>query len=540
MRRNALIRTLTNPALLLFLFFVAAYALTAAGHLDATDGRIIASVARQLLFHNSLALPAATPNAVIGLHGYGYSKFGIALSIVEVPFVQVGYWLSVSMRNPYMIEWMASYTNSVVTALGCALFYLIARRLGASERRAIAFTLLYGLCTLAWPYAKSDFTEPLQALCLLLATYALLRARLPRIAPGWLLLAGCSLGAGVLTKSALLVVMPAFALYLLAHYVQVGLRRPPRLSGSAHAGLGIFWSQVLLWAPIAVAILLTLWLNALRFGNPLDFGYGRDPADRPFSGSPLIGVFGLLLSPDGGILFYSTPVVLALFGVRRFGRRLPRETLLIASLVVLIVGFYGAYKYWGGLSAYGPRFMVPILPFLLLPAIDAFPGILSEPRRQLVPLALIALVALAGFGEQVLGIAVSFRLYTALTCTQFPCGSTLDPAQSEILYHIWLLPPSLSYVFNGIMPPISLQSYPFGAPPVGRPHWQVLFTEEMRYFWFVYLPDPLAALRRGVVILGGIMLLCLAALGARLRIVAHRGTVDPSSICEPNSVPSRT
>lgn len=541
MRRNAALRVITHPALLLFVFFLAAYALTAAGHLDSTDGRVVASVARRLLFHDTLALPGNTPNAVVGVNGLGYSKYGIAQSVAEVPFAQVGYWLSLSMRDPQMIEWMMSFTNTVITALGCIVFYLIARRLGASERRGIALTLLYGLCTLAWPYAKTDFNEPLQTLALLGATYALLRARLPRVAPGWLLLAGISLAVALLTKSALLIVMPAYALYALAYSVQGVRRERPRLSLRQSGWAAVLWGQALLWAPAALAIAATLWLNAVRFGRPLDFGYGRDPGDTPFSGSLLAGVFGLLASPDAGLLFYATPVVLGVAGLRRFGRRRPRETLLIAALAVILVGFYGDYRYWAGLSSYGPRYLVPLVPFLLLPAVDAFPGILTHPRRHLVGIAVITALALAGFAEQVLGVMVSFRLYTALTCTTFPCPATLDVSQSELLYHLWLLRPSLVYDLQGVMPAITLRSYPFGPPPAGRVGWQFIFGSEMRYFWFVYLPDPLSALRHGAAICGTVMLLCLAGLGARLRLSRQgriRGTMRERLAQDLSAAPS--
>lgn len=543
MRRTAALRLVTHPALLLFVFFVAAYGLTAAGHLDSTDGRVVAAVARRLLFHDSLALPGDTPNAVIGVNGFGYSKYGIAQSIVEVPFAQIGYWLSVSMRDPQMIEWAMSFTNTVVAALGCVLFYLLARRLGASERRAVALTLVYGLCTLAWTYAKTDFNEPLQTLALLSAAYALLRARLPRFAAGWLLLAGGSLAVALLTKSALLIVMPAFALYVLAHYMQLEWRPRPRLSVPATVGgrQSALRSQALIWAPVALAILVTLWLNTVRFGRPLDFGYGRDPGDTPFSGSLLAGTFGLLLSPDAGLLFYATPVVLGIVGLRRFRRQCPHETLLIAALAVSFVGFYGDFRYWAGLSSYGPRYLVPLVPFLLLPAVDAFPGILAQPRRHVVAIALVVVVALAGFVEQALGVMVSFRLYTALTCTTFPCPATLDISRSELLYHLWLLRPSLAFDLQGVMPALSLGSYPFGPPPAGRAGWQDIFATEMRYFWFVYLPDPLSALRHGATYCGAVMLTCAVGLGVRLRAGKQgrkRGTMRERLAHEPSAAPT--
>src|SRR5262249_34862011 len=162
-------------------------------------------------------------------------------------------------------------------------------------RRAIALTLLYGLCTLAWPYSKTDFNEPLQATTLLATAYALQRARGTQ--PRWLFLGGTALAVAVLTKPVLLAVAaPLFALY-----AAVVLLDP---SGHPFAVLRVrlreraWWlallrQQVLLWAPIAVASLITLLINMARFGSPLDFGYGRTPDDKPFSGSILVGAYGL-------------------------------------------------------------------------------------------------------------------------------------------------------------------------------------------------------------------------------------------------------
>ncbi|HEV8191366.1 MAG TPA: glycosyltransferase family 39 protein, partial [Ktedonobacterales bacterium] len=486
--------------------------------LDATDGAVVARTAQAIVFEHKLSVPPDTFGAVVGAGGRSYSKYGIAQSLAEIPLAIIGKALT-HVTGLELTSWSISWTNVFVTALGCALFYLLVRALGAGERRAIALTLLYGLCSLAWPYAKTDFNEPLQATALLAAAYALQRARGKQ--PGWLLLGGTALAIAVLTKAVLLaVVAPVFAIYAALTLLDTGGRPFAELSTRLRERqwwLALLRQQPLLWAPIVGAVVITLLLNMARFGSPLDFGYGRTPDDKPFSGSILVGLYGLILSPNASLLFYATPVVLGVIGFRRFARRQPAEAALVALLAASLLIFYGGYLYWPGLSAFGPRYLVPLVPFLLLPAIDAFPNVLSQPRAALVPLGILGVVAFLGVFEQMLGVVVCFRLYTALTCTQFPCRWTLDPTQAEGLYHVWLLGPALAYNFLGHVPSIQLRAYPFGTAPPGRPGWQHLMVDEMRYFWFDALPHTRLWLIAGLTSVGIPTCICFIALMRRMR-----------------------
>jgi hypothetical protein len=519
-RRFAWRGALGTPALL-FGFFVSVYALTSAGVLDSADGVLVAKTSQALLLRHTLALPRGTPNAVTGVGGYGYSIYGIGQSIIEMPFLGFGLLLRSLTHhqlasNDWLIAWTTAFTNSFVTALGCVVFFLLVRRLGATPRRGIALTLLYGLCTLAWPYAKTDFTEPLQTLSLLTAAYAALRAREPG-QERWLWAAGSALGLAILTKSALFVAVPAFAAYVAsASLLGADRRGVLRLLRKAFWWSRLLRRQARLLAPVALAIAVTLWLNAVRFGSPLDNGYTRavngDSLIGPLPWGFFAGAFGLLFSFNTGIIFYSTPVVFGIIGLRRFARRQPRETLLIGVLGVSFLVLYSVYRYWAGLSAFGPRYLVPLIPFLLLPAVDAFPGVLARPRVPRWTVAFIAVVALAGFIEQALGVLVCFGVYSALTCLTSPCPASLDASQSELLYDIWLLPTSLAYNFLGHSPHVVLSGYPFGAAPIGRTNWAAILDDRMRYFWFVPLPHPKAMLAVGLMVCGLPIFACLRGL----------------------------
>jgi hypothetical protein len=518
--RRGLGRMVRSTPALLFGLFCAVYALTAAGRLDSADGGVIALTARTLLQQHTIALPANAPDVVAGVGGHGYSRYGLALSVVEIPFAVVGLILRHFTHQEHMVEWAISYTNVVLTALGATVFYLLLRRLGASERRSVALTLVYGFATLAWPYAKSDFYEPLQSLSLLAAAYATLRAD----AGGrlrWLAAAGAALGVCVLTKPAMGVVVPAFACYAASGGALerdwrwlTGSLRKPRWWRDALRG------QLALLGPVAGAVVIALWLNVVRFGGPLDFGYD---VGSSFTTPLYVGVFGLLFSVNTGLVFYATPVLLGVAGLPRFARVRPRETLLIGLLAAAMLLLYGGFRYWAGLAAFGPRFLVPLVPFLLLPAVEAFPGVGARPGEHPWAVALIAAVVAAGVAEQLLGVLVSFGAYSALTCLQSPCPASLDASQSELLYDLWLLRASLAYNLLGTPPHVVLHSYPFGAPPPGRPDWYTGLLDRMRYFWWAFLPRPRLWLALGVAGLGGAGAALLAVLAARVGLAGTRG-----------------
>ena len=61
----------------------------------------------------------------------------------------------------------------------------------------------------------------------------------------------------------------------------------------------------------AIGLIPLLVYNALAFGNPLEQGYGT----KPFDASPLVGLYGLLLSPSRGLLIYEPYIVFAFAAV---------------------------------------------------------------------------------------------------------------------------------------------------------------------------------------------------------------------------------
>ena len=123
------------------------------------------------------------------------------------------------------------------------------------------------------PTPRRTSTEPLQTLSLVFAAYAVVRSRQSRSAV-WLWLGGGGLALAILTKPVLVLAVPAFVLYVLSEGILDGERRSIlETIRDAQWWRVAIARQATLLVPVLLGLAVTLWLNVVRFGSPLNFGY---------------------------------------------------------------------------------------------------------------------------------------------------------------------------------------------------------------------------------------------------------------------------
>ncbi len=257
-------------------------------------------------------------------------------------------------------------------------------------RASLAAATTLGAATLLATYAKQAFTEPLLALLATAALWALARSLETGHVRGFAA-ASALAGYAFLTK---FTVGTFLVLALFAGYVAE--RRRAARTGELAA----------LLLPFSLAALGYLALNLVRFGNPLEFGYptavegGKEVLT--FSTSLPVGLYGLLLSPGKGLFLFAPPVLAALFGFRALLRARPglAWAALVHGGVTLL--FYSRYTHWEGGYCFGPRYLLPSLPGLILP----LAGVLDRGGRRAAQL--VAPLTLAGLAVAVVGTSTSF------------------------------------------------------------------------------------------------------------------------------------
>lgn len=408
----------TGPALFLFLFSL--YLLTYAPVFHSSDGQAMFATAESLARRGAWDIEQIRwmdlQQGTYGLDGLLYSRKGLGQPLLALPLTWLG--LALPGLGPATTTLLF---GGLVTALTGVLVrrYLLA--LGYAGKTALLVAVIFGTGTLAWPYAKTFFSDPLAGLLLLLSAYALRRYRQSGQVR-YTVAAGLALGWAVATRYAEGVALPLFGLLLLA-YEYPKLR--PALPGTAAASpvsrflaaARVFLRPAVLGfaAPIALVGAALLAFNASRYGDPLNTGY---LPQESFSAVWWQGVLGQLVSPGRGLLLYAPILLYSIFGLGPFIRRRRAEGLLALAVILGHLLLYGKWFMWHGGFAWGPRFLVPSLPFwalLLAPIVErlfsnpggapAGPELRARYGRARL---LFLLILAASIGLQVPGFAVDF------------------------------------------------------------------------------------------------------------------------------------
>ncbi len=287
--------------------------------------------------------PYAVAKAVLRLPDHPLNRRGIA------------YW-----RADY---WVTLGTSGVLSALTGALLTDMARDLGCGPRRRLLLGLAYGLATPAYAYATMSYGHQASAFALL-ASFGLLwrlDARSPALR---MVLAGFLAAFAAVIELQVGPVSAILSLYLLAQVI--GRRR--RVSALGDFAVGALPPTLLL-----------LGYNQLAFGSPWDMGYfhhataifaevhnrgtrsgssiptGAAPASC--SGEAIAACF--IMRP---IVALTPPGWVVLVARRSWGMAAVTSMVMGAVFLVNL-----SYPQWTGGWSTGPRLLVPLLPFALLP-----------------------------------------------------------------------------------------------------------------------------------------------------------------------------
>ena len=113
--------------------------------------------------------------------------------------------------------------------------------------------------------------------------------------------------------------------------------------------------------PVVVALLLIMIYNYYRFGNPLETGYEK------FNGRFLIGLFGILFSPGKSLFLFNPLTIFGFLSFMLFLRAQKKEALLFGWLIISHLLLIASWHSWQGGMSWGPRLMLVVLPYMILP-----------------------------------------------------------------------------------------------------------------------------------------------------------------------------
>jgi hypothetical protein len=325
-----------------------------------SDGIAVFRTAASLAFEGTFVLPKAPPGATLDPFYFPPSPDGSGVVSIYAPFgslVGAALLLAASIApSPAMAGGLADGLASLapIAAMSLAVLPLagLLRQGGARKRSApwLAAGLVLG--TFLGPLGVSDFQEPW---LVLLVSFALERALVARLLRGQkrdaaLALAAVALSVALLAKPTAAGLFPVLALPALA----------PRTGESRGRGI------VALGLAAAPGAAFALSLNALRFGNPFDTGYGA-PLLHPLARavSPTWTVLRLTLLPNRGLLWYAPLLLVVPFVVPGLLRG-KRKVVVAAAALGFMVLFTANVTWfaWEGGFGWGPRLLAPAVACL--------------------------------------------------------------------------------------------------------------------------------------------------------------------------------
>jgi hypothetical protein len=295
----------------------------------------------------------------ITVDGKVHSPFGPTPAILLVPFVW--WWGTAFNMNVFSMG---------VAGLNTALCWLLLRDVGVGPRRAALGTLVFAFGTVNWYTAIIGTTWFLSHLCVELFLLVALREIFGR---GRSLLVGAAFGFAVLSRVNVATAAPGVLLLLID-------RQTARRGLGAFFGLEGLRRAVLFGIGLVLVLSIELGLNYVRFGNPLETGYGvaakiylasrthgwydwrylpRHLYVSIFKGWEWVDDFPWLKpSPEGLSIVLTSPILLYAFAAPWRERTVRLLWLTVALTVAALFPYF--YQGW---VQFGYRYLLDALPY---------------------------------------------------------------------------------------------------------------------------------------------------------------------------------
>ena len=409
-----------GPPLALLLTSLALFGLANYGGLRSPDSEILYQVTESLAERGSFAVPDRLAGweefgLAEGKDGQLYAAYGPLQPLAAVPWVRLAILLEgtrwfdrldhvppsfyvgdgikefglgqqPAVVGPHARRFVVSFFNTPVSAAGVMVLFFLLLRLGCSSRAALLTALLYAVGTLTWAYSGTFFKEPLALLLVLTSLWLLMESdpALGKVQGDRRILVP-AVSAALLALAVATHITAALFVPFGALYAAVALRDRADAPWLARKPLGSYLAGL-----FAVGAGLAAY-NTVRFGSPLETGRGAIDA---FPLAPVLlssmgrNLVALMVSPGKGLLLYCPLVVAGALLWPRLHRRYRALSWILLCAITVRLLFTASLSVWHGGFCVGPRYLLMIVPFLMLPIGLGISRLLRRNRPSEIAVAL--------------------------------------------------------------------------------------------------------------------------------------------------------
>ena len=332
--------------------------------------------------------PVSYPPQWQGPTCYNYilcSPAKIGDSVTQVPFLFINHtfniitedsvtWTTEDFSDLHYVFWRNSINPDFVflelfygpffMALSVSVFFLICRTFNYQIKTSLILSFVLALTTPFWAYSQTSLSTVPFVFVTLLGFYFFRRYQNNSTIN--LIYCGFCLGFGFMVRAEMALVIIVLGIFFVY-----------TLRGKT----GKIKNIIFYFVPQIFLFLIYRMLQNLSNGPPNseqaipEVGGGIATSLLPFihNGNfiPLerfvTGELGLLISPGVGLLFFAPILFTIFFSFPDFFKNHKGETIFVLGFITLFVIYLGSFQHWHGLVSWGTRYLIPCIPFLLLP-----------------------------------------------------------------------------------------------------------------------------------------------------------------------------
>lgn len=483
-----------------FLFLTFFFSLISSGVIDSQDGFLAMAISRNFYYTGKPNPPPYEYKEGKNIHMTSGTGLGFSLAMIPaVAITDVFYKIynvkppvHFPLENDWLILLMGSLTNIFFAAGLGVILYLYFIELNLSKKQALLMSLISIFATNLLSYVKNSFPHMMFTTFLVLSFFMVKKYFVSKKLK-FLIFAGLSYGIGIIAyNGSFLLTVPSLIIYFI-------------LLGKYKINLKIIrtlFNQLLyFFIGLLPFLLLFKWYEDFRFGDQITqadpvfyFQYAKSSFFRVPISMVFEGLYGQLLSPGRSIFIYSPVLLIIIFFWHKITKNIKPELIVFILMALLYIPFYaiqftegspvGWTGLWHGESSWGPRYLVPLIPFGLLVVGSIFQK-LSKLQKYLLfyPSVIIGLyIAFLGvilpYQIKVYNIERSFNVneteFTSYVYSNLiPRYTPIIAATKNLIKYTLLFPKTLDHgiynvrLYDGINVPFN----------VGRERWRVIEGE---------------------------------------------------------------
>ena len=309
-------------------------------------------------------------------------------SLTQAPFIFVNHhfgfvttsdiWTLSDFDDFHYVSWrndidpdftfMEIFYGPLFSALSVCVLFLISKTYGFSIRTSLILVFLYGLTTIAWAYSQTSLNSVPVTFFLLSGFFFYRKFKITN-SNFYLILTGIIFGVAFLTRNDMVLIFIPFFILLLVTSFRKHTKLKTMFAFSIPLILTYTIHKLIGWVRDGEGALPITSVFSSNSHSPLadigviPLGLTEGVAQNPY----LLQLFGILFSPGAGLFIYA-PILFASFvGFFDFYKKNKSDCILFLSFVGIFVLFFAAGSNWHGFNGWGTRYLLPVIPFLMIP-----------------------------------------------------------------------------------------------------------------------------------------------------------------------------